>query len=89
MAKRKRFGEILVDAKVLDEHQLDRALGAAVGEVDPVEGAAEEPPQQREEQELQPDVSQEGEILVLTPRGHQRIEHVLERTTQVVPSGIR
>ena len=26
MAKRKRFGEILVDAKVVDEHQLDRAL---------------------------------------------------------------
>jgi len=26
MAKRKRFGEILVDAKVLDEHQLERAL---------------------------------------------------------------
>ena len=26
MAKRKRFGEILIEAKVLDEHQLERAL---------------------------------------------------------------
>jgi len=26
MAKRKRFGEILVDARVVDEQQLDRAL---------------------------------------------------------------
>jgi CheY-like chemotaxis protein len=39
MAKRKRFGEILVEAKVVDEHQLERALekqkgtGRRLGEV--------------------------------------------------------
>ena len=39
MAKRKRFGEILIDAKVVDEHQLKRALekqkgtGRRLGEV--------------------------------------------------------
>ena len=26
MAKRKRFGEVLVEAKVVDNHQLERAL---------------------------------------------------------------